>query len=452
LECSQGYKGGCPCVPSYEQHFRSNAIENLINLIDDESFRSRSKDGQEGAFTRDRKLTFNHLLVLLTRGMKSSLQRELDSFYKEVTRGDFNIREVTKGAFSRARAKLNPGAFVELSDNVIKTFYDQAPYWTWYGMRVLSADGSRLVLPRHKTIVAEFGEHKFGPHGDSPRSLATCSLLYDPLNLITVDAQLASYTTSEKELLSQHIPKIEPGDLLLLDRGYPSIALMSELLGKGIQFCMRMKTDWWLDVKELVESGQKEKLVVFTLPKKDYGLLEACPAAPREITCRLICIELANGEKEILCTSLNDTEAYAYSDFAELYHFRWNIEEGYKLFKSRAEVENFSGKTARAINQDFYAKIFAMNLCAVLAFPLEEKVRTEYDQEKRKHGRRINRTSALAMTSNVNIGLFIHRTIAKAIEAFDEIVSKTVEIVRPNRQVERKKRPKRPFHMNYKRL
>jgi len=383
--------------------------------------------------------------------MKGSLQRELDSFYKEVSGGDFNIRELTKGAFSQARGKLNPTAFVELSDNALSTFYNEAPYWTWYGMRLLAVDGSRLVLPKHHTIVEEFGEHSFGPHGDSPRSLAMCSLLYDPMNLITVDAQLAPYASSERELLSRHLPKVQSGDLLLLDRGYPSIALMFELLAKGIQFCMRMKDDWWLAIKDFAESDQKEGLVVFQLPKKDYGLLETYPEAAREITCRLISIDLPNGEKEILCSSLNDMEAYPYKDFAELYHFRWNIEEGYKLLKARAEVENFSGKTARAVKQDFYAKIFATNLCAILAFPVEEKVRAEYDQEKIKHRHKINRTSALAMTSNISIALFLNRTIDQAIEAFDNLVSKTKEIIRPNRHIERKKRPKRPFHMNYKR-
>jgi hypothetical protein len=390
--------------------------------------------------------------VLLTKGIKSSLQRELDSFYKEVTEKEFNIRQVTKGSFSKARAKLNPEAFVELSDNAINTFYNGAPYWTWYGMRVLSADGSTLVLPRHKSVIEEFGEHAFGPQANSPRSLALYSFLYDPLNLITLDAQLAPYASSERGLLYKHLPKIKQGDLILLDRGYPSLALMFELQARGIEFCMRMKEDWWLDVKDFSESGEKEKLVVFKLPKKDHDLLDIYPQLNKEITCRLICIDLDNGEKEILCTSLIDMEKYTYSNFSELYHFRWNIEESYKLFKSRVEIEYFSGKTSRAVKQDFYAKIFMMNLCAILAFPVEETVRKEFEQEKKKHKQKINRTSALSMTSHITVALFIKKTITQAIQAFDAIVTKTLEIVRPNRKFERKKRQKRLYHMNYKRL
>jgi hypothetical protein len=97
-----------------------------------------------------------------------------------------------------------------------------------------------------------------------------------------------------------------------------------------------------------------------------------------EITCRLIKVELENGEKEILCTSLTDSDTYLYSDFEQLYHYRWNEEEAYKLLKSRIEIENFSGKTARAVKQDFHAKVFLMTLCAAYADPIEGKVIAEY--------------------------------------------------------------------------
>jgi hypothetical protein len=390
--------------------------------------------------------------VLLTRGIKSSLQRELDAFYKEVSGSSFNIRQVTKGSFSRARAKLNPSAFVEMNENVVNTFYEEAPYLVWHGMRLLASDGTRLTLPYHESIVEEFGEHGFGPKAESKRSLAIGSFLYDPLNLITLDAQLAPYSSNERELLYKHLEKVEKGDLLLLDRGYPSLALIFELKARGIEFCMRMKEDWWLDVKNFTESGQTEQLVTFTLPAKDHSLLDIYPHLSKHLSCRLLCIELENGEKEILCTSLTDMDKYTHEDLAELYHYRWNLEEGYKLFKARAEIEYFSGKTARAVRQDFHAKVFMMSLCAVLAFPIEEQVRKEHFQSKNKHPKKINRTAALSLSGNLMISLLLTQKVNAAIDAFDKIISKTTEIIRPNRKFERNKKPKRLYSQNYKRL
>jgi len=53
--------------------------------------------------------------------------------------------------------------------------------------------------------------------------------------------------------------------------------------------------------------------------------------------------------------------------FKPLYHRCWGVEEGYKREKYRLEIENFSGLTAQAIQQDFYAKILVMNLIAILS-------------------------------------------------------------------------------------
>ncbi|MBX9851995.1 MAG: hypothetical protein K2X86_09575, partial [Cytophagaceae bacterium] len=98
------------------------------------------------------------------------------------------------------------------------------------------------------------------------------------------------------------------------------------------------------------------------------------------------------------------------------------------------------------------AKVFMMSLCAVLAFPIEEKVKKEYKEAKNKHQKKINRTAALSATCSITVALFIKRMITKAIDAFDNIVSQTTEIVRPGRKEERNHKPKKQYHMNYKRL
>ncbi|MDK2788043.1 MAG: hypothetical protein PWP07_1268 [Epulopiscium sp.] len=173
----------------------------------------------------------------------------------------------------------------------------------------------------------------------------------------------------------------------------------------------------------------------------------------KEIKCRLVSIALPGGEKEILCTSLMDSRKFPVEDLAELYHFRWNEEEGYKLFKARMETENFWGKTALVVKQDFFAKVFIMSLCADLAFPIEKKVKKEYEKEKAlKHQQKINRTNALFMTREICIGLFLKKLIKKTLKAFDKIVKNTREIIRPHRKYERKQHPKKLYHMNHKRL
>lgn len=386
--------------------------------------------------------------------MRGSVQRELDEFFKALNKSDFKIREITKGALTQARAKLNEYAFIRINEIAVNTFYDNAEYYEWHGMRTLAVDGTRLVLPNHPSVVEEFGQHKFGPNADSPRSLAIASMLYDVFNQITIDAQIASYSDSEGDLLSKHMDKIKEGDLLLLDRGYPCFWLLFLLKARKIEFCVRLKDNWWLKVKEFVESGEKERIVTFSLPKKDRNKLKDYPDfQDTTISCRLLKVESKSGEIEILCTSLLDAEKYSHEDLEVLYHYRWNEEEAYKLLKSRIELEDFSGKTARAVKQDFYAKIFLMTLCAAYAHPIEEKVISEFKaDENRKHDQKINRTNALSMTLDVLIPIFVRKQYEKALKAFESNVANTREIIRPGRSEPRKKKTKNPYCMNYKRL
>jgi len=392
--------------------------------------------------------------------LNRAIQRGLDNFFKKIDSSDYTIREATKGAFSQARSKLNERGFIRLNEIAVDTFYNESEYYGWNGLRLLAVDGTRLMLPNHPTVKEEFGECSFGPNADSKRSMAIGSMLYDVLNQITIDAQLAPYKnnnnkkSSERALLEKHMPKLKEGDLLLLDRGYPSFALFFLLKAQNIEFCVRMKGSWWKEVREFRESGEKEKIVTFTLPKKDRKKLAKYPEwVDKPLKCRLIRVELDTGEIEILCTSLIDTRAYPHEQFKELYHFRWNEEEAYKLLKSRIELEDFSGKTAKAVKQDFHAKIFLLTLSAAYAHPIEERVKEEFKaDENRKHNQKINRTNAISMTRDILVGVFIKQQYKKALKAFDDIVYNTREIIRPDRKNERKHRQKKPYCMNYKRL
>jgi len=385
---------------------------------------------------------------------KSALQRDLDRFYKSIHNSDFNIREVTKGALSQARAKLNPWAFQRLNEVAVNSFYKEAEHFRWHGKRLLSVDGSRLILPKHQSIIDEFGSYGFGPKADSHRSMALSSMLYDTLNHLTIDAQIAPLQVSERDLLLEHLNKVSSEDMLLLDRGYPCFWLLFLLKAKSIDFCVRLKSDWWLEVKQFVESDEIDKEVKFTLPKKDQEKLSEYPDLwDKALPFRLVKVELENGETEILCTSLLDTQKHDTSEFKELYHHRWSEEEAFKLLKSRVELEDFSGKTAKAVKQDFHAKILMMTLCAAFAHPIEEKVRAEHKESaNRKHAQKINRTNALAVFSDMAIPMFLKRKFNESLETFDEIVYKTREIVRPDRSEPRPKKPKKPYSMNYKKL
>lgn len=448
----QDYRGcsfySTPCL------LRENYINVITKTIHDEIFveRSRSEDGGKG-FTRDRKITFVHLIVLLIQGISKSLQRDLNCFYQKLQNSEFSIQYVTKSAFSQSRSKLKPEAFLELNQVGLSSFYKDAQWRKFNGFRLLAIDGSTAVLPKHKTIAEEFGVTRFGPYADAPRSVARTSILYDVLNLTTLDAQIDKYDVSERELAKRHFEFVEPQtDLVLFDRGYPSLALMFEMQCRGINYLIRMRDDWWHEVRKMIDKGEKDKEVTFKLPETEKALLKKYNTEIRSIKCRLICVELEDGGTEVLCTSVIDKQLLPFECFEQLYHYRWNVEEGYKLLKSRLQLENFSGKTAIAIKQDFFAKIFTLTTAAVMAFPVDEQLKAEQQGNKRKHQHQVNRTNALSMVREITKKVFLDRIIKPALAAFDNFLKATTELVRRNRKFGRKKIKKKPPSMNYKGL
>lgn len=335
----------------------------------------------------------------------------------------------------------------------LKCFYRDAEWRKFNGFRLLGTDGSTAVLPKHKTIEEVFGITNFGPYADSPRSVARMSILYDVLNLTTLDAQIDRYDVSERELAKRHLDFVEPKtDLLLFDRGYPSLALMFEMQCLDINYVIRMREDWWHEVRQMIAKGERDKEVTFTLPQTEKALAAKYNTNNKSIKCRLVRVQLKDGGTEVLCTSVLNKELLPYECFKELYHYRWNIEEGYKLLKSRLQLEAFSGKTAIAVKQDFFAKIFTLTTAAVMSFPVDEQLKVEQQGSKRKHQYQVNRTNALSMVREITTNVFIRGLIVPALEAFEKFLKATTELVRRNRKFERKKLKKKPHSMNYKGL
>ena len=75
-----------------------------------------------------------------------------------------------------------------------------------------------------------------------------------------------------------------------------------------------------------------------------------------------------------MITSLIDMKQYPIDIINDLYQQRWPIEEDYKTINCRMELENFSGKSALSVYQDFHAKVFAKNLVWIMAFPVQNRL------------------------------------------------------------------------------
>lgn len=413
----------------------------LRQRLTDPDFLERQRQSVK-AFTRQRCLSFVTLVLFLLNLVKRPLQDELDQFFNLENEAVVAEPRVTKSAFSQARKKLKAEAFVELNTVQVDYFYAHFPFQTWYGFRLLAVDGSTAQLLETSDIVAHFGLWGTVP-------LARVSQMFDVLNEVTVDARIGPKYLGEREYAAQHFALLHPGDLVLLDRGYPAFWLFALILAQGAHFCARMPVGIWNEVDQFVASGLRERVLD----------LSPCAAAKQEcrsrnlstwpLKVRLVRIQLDGGEVEVLITSLLDSEQYPYAVFKELYHQRWPVEENYKVLKLRVEVENWSGKSTLAVYQDFHAKVFTANLAAILAQPAQQKV-MQHSQPKR-YTYQVNFAHLLSKMKDTVVFLLRGIMIEDILASLWQIMVRVVEPIRPGRSYPRKKTGRaRRFSMNYK--
>lgn len=425
-----------------------NFFKTLNSKLDEKEYQRAHSSGA-GAFTRRRKLTFKHLVVFLMNVVTKSVQKELNHFYKLIRSGDFDLQHVSQGAFTQARAKLKHTAFIELSNSVVDEFYNEAPWISWHGRRVLAVDGSTTALPSSDSLREVYTAHRFGS-GEHEKLLARISHLYDPLNKIIVNASIGKYTDSEKTLCEQHLDSIQSGDVVLFDRYYSSGWLFLVLQKMGADFVMRLNEKHWIAAKKLLQGNVNERTEEFSVNRIHLGILEKYQVSETKIKCRIIRYRLESGEQMVLCTSLTDRDIYDRQDILELYGKRWGIEESYKFLKCRLDIENFTGKTPHAILQDFYVKVLLSNLCSLVMLEKEIELENHHKNGGRKNKYQLNRTFALSNFKDLPVFIFLKRKIKQALEAFNMIIQKAISPVRPNRSFTRRSSVRKLSKMNYK--
>ena len=381
--------------------------------------------------------------------LQKGLQREIAAFSEAIQSEGGSMPEVSKSAFCAARKKLKPTAFVELSKIIHREFYASGEALQWKGYNLFGIDGSSAELPNSTEIQNEYGV--FTRRNDGKATcMARTLMVYDTLNHITLHGAIDKIEESETSMLWKALPglDIKEDDLFIFDRYYASHLLFFYLQKRGAQFCFRMKKDWWKAVETFYNSGKDSEVVTLNLPGKNKEEATNLGITATTMQVRLVRVELEGGETEILLTSLTDPKAFTVADLKELYGYRWPIEESYKTFKHKVCIENFSGKSCKAVLQDFYVKIFIMNLTAVAVRPINEALKKQSVKVKYVH--QVNFIEAIATMKKAVVSFFVTKKIPEALKRVARRLSSITEPIRPGRKFKRNHQQKRKYYMCYK--
>ncbi len=268
-------------------------------------------------FVRERILNFPSLVFFFINLAKKSLQVSLNEFCKKS-----NLKPVTKQALCKARKKLSSKTFVLLNQKLVEEFYSDNEYITWQGLRVIAIDGSDIQLPQQERIKIAFGMaiNQNGP----TLAMAKISYAYDVLNKITLDAQISTCKSSERDLAVRHIEALKKlnhdktKDLYIFDRGYPSLGLLFYLANQRKDFLMRCSPSVCFGkIRQAFEAGEEDSIIrLWAKTPNNWHYEEIVKRVPSidlktaYVDVRMIVVVLNTGEKELLITSLIDQNSY----------------------------------------------------------------------------------------------------------------------------------------------
>lgn len=359
-------------------------FEKLKNLVNSSEFLSRHRINEK-AFTRKRILTFFATTAIILNAVRDSTSAELDKFSDY-----FKTTEPTKSAFSQARHKIKETAFIELNDTLIKEYYSSSVKVKYRkrtffnNLTLLAIDGYDLQLPPSRQIIDFFGCSTNASDKEMPMS--TASELYDLESGLTICALNMKYTSEERQIAIKLIENFIEKDLdkeefvFIFDRGYPSLFFLAYLIFLGIKFVMRCNTQFLSEVNEARNRGIKDQIIELPLKKlkkEDKNkLITIFPEADflGSLTIRVCLVKLCTGETEILLTSLINKSKFPYKLFCRLYSKRWGVETDIGFQKNRMEIENFSGESILAVQQEFYSSIFFKNSTTLLVKEAESEL------------------------------------------------------------------------------
>ncbi len=336
-----------------------------------------------------------------------SLTNKLNEFVEKLERVDFET--ISAGAFSKARKKLKHTAFIELNEKaIVETMYEDEEYKKYKGFRLCAVDGSKIRLPNTANVKEYFGAEAYKNqhrHVSGENAFSQMSMLYDVLNEIAIDSVMGKCNASERDLARKHYNSLQENDLILFDRGYCSYLHLAFLLKECRNFVVRCPVNSFAQANKMFNLPIDSWVTVLKVPK-DSKARAIQNGLDTNITVRFVRVILDTGEVEVLVTSLLDEQLFPYNDFKDLYWFRWKEETFFDRIKNRLDLENFSGKTALSVLQDFYATIYISGLETVLTQDAQDVLdsRTPHN----KYPSKVNKAISFNVIKNHVLDLLLH--------------------------------------------
>ncbi|MBV8311128.1 MAG: IS4 family transposase [Planctomycetaceae bacterium] len=295
----------------------------------------------------------------------------------------------TDSAYCMARKRLPLAVYnwlVERTAAAVRTASDSA---RWLGHRIGVVDGSGFSMPDEPELQRHFGQPGCQRKGCG-FPVAKWLALFDVATGMLLRSTTAPLRTHDMSQVGPICDGLEPGDVVLGDRGFCSYAHLAMLLRRGLHAVFRVHQQQIVDFtpgrptarrkgpyprpqglpssRWVRAHGAMDQIVVWFQPRSNPKWLSAdvFEMLPSEITVRELRYRVETPGYRVreitLVTTLLDAVAYPAAELAELYYKRWRVELNFRHIKISMKMDVLRCATVEGILKELAIFSLVYNL------------------------------------------------------------------------------------------
>ena len=288
------------------------------------------------------------------------------------------VRLPSKSGISQARERLGSAPLRALFERVAKPLATaQSPGCWLAGRRMVAIDGMTLDVADSEVNAVEFGRPGVNKGEQSAFPQARVVAVAECGTRAMFDAVVGPYTTGENTLAVELVERLEPGMVLLADRGFCGYPLWDKAQATGADLLWRAKSDMKPRYVETLDDGT-------WIGELRPGGSAGRKAQPHQI--RVIEYSIDDGRTNdttyrLFTTILDPTDASAV-DLAAAYEQRWEIETAFDELKThqRGPKIVLRSKLADLVYQEIWGYLCCHYAIRTLMFEAADRARVDTDR------------------------------------------------------------------------
>ena len=274
------------------------------------------------------------------------------------------------GGYSKARERFPEQTMVRMARETGRKVHDSAPdSWSWRGRQVFLADGTGFSMadtPENQLVYPQSNARPKGLGFPLMRAVALISLSTGAVVDLAFDKHQGKQT-GESSLLRNMMDSLNPGDVLLADRYYPTYFSTCLLKRRGVDLVSVSHSLRKCDFTSGVVLGPNDHIATWRKPvlQPEWMDQETFDSMPETLEVREFQIEVEGRDGKptvatIVSTMTDPTLSQA--ELSGLYWQRWNVELDIRNVKCSLNMDVLRCKTPSMARKEIWCHVLAYNL------------------------------------------------------------------------------------------